>query len=157
MDLIQEWIVVITAVVGALTAVWKLIRKQEDSYEDYAHKYYSEILEPTINQVVLNKDTLKNELMNHAKQKYSYIPTYINYMIHLINRGSTKYSWDDVKKVITVDYIYNRPGLRNNRMNSLNKMGNTVIYILNIVPTVLGIIIFPSGIALEVAIVVFLK
>ena len=154
LDQVQKLIVVITSVTGFLSAVWKLFKKQETLYEEYTRKYYLEVLEPVINEVVLNKKTLENALMKQAEQKYSYIPTYISYMIHLINRGSTRYSWDDIKEVITVDYLFNRPGLSNSRLKSLNRMGNTFQYVTNIVVTIIGIIVFPLGITLEVAILV---
>ena len=152
LDQVQKFIVVITSVIGFISAVWKLLKRQEALYEEYTRKYYLEVLEPTINEVVLNKKTLESALMKQAEQKYSYIPTYINYMIHLINRESTRYSWNDIKKVITVDYLFNRPGLSNSRLKSLNRIENTFQYVTNIVVTIIGIIVFPLGITLEVAI-----
>lgn len=117
MEEIKDLVVIITGIVGIIGGMSAAYGKYEKNYIKYMDIYYEKVVEPIILSLATDKEfSLEQGINKYIKEYYHYIPTYIIYMIHLINNKSHCYKWEDIEKVLIVDYLKLRPS-KNNIIN----------------------------------------
>lgn len=149
-DKVQQLIAVITAVIGVAGVVYKVFKRKEDVYTQYTDRYYLKVLEPLIQKTIKENCPLKEICMEYINKEYHCVPTYISYMIHLVNRGTTRYSWDDIEQVIIVDYLSNRPSSHNSFIKGMDSIERKYNYIANVIISILAMALIGIGIAVGV-------
>ncbi|HFL3512491.1 TPA: hypothetical protein ACG3PC_003823 [Clostridioides difficile] len=138
---------VVSTIFIALIVYFKAEQKKRELYLD---KYFEKLLTPYI------LEYKKNNTINSVKfirKRYTikdyYIPSYIFYLVE--NNKN-----EDLKKVLSVDYINNYPNHKNDINKALDKITQVVDFILVLTYTALKIFAFCMILILCFCILIFL-
>ncbi|EGT3903104.1 hypothetical protein ERM42_12195 [Clostridioides difficile] len=138
---------VVSTIFIALIVYFKAEQKKRELYLD---KYFEKVLTPYI------LEYKKNNTINSVKfirKRYTikdyYIPSYIFYLVE--NNKN-----EDLKKVLSVDYINNYPNNKNDINKALDKITQVVDFILVLTYTALKIFAFCMILILCFCILIFL-
>ncbi|WP_074116037.1 hypothetical protein [Clostridioides difficile] len=138
---------VVSTIFIALIVYFKAEQKKRELYLD---KYFEKLLTPYILEYKKNNtiNSVKFIKKRHTIKDY-YIPSYIFYLVE--NNKN-----EDLKKILSVDYIHNYPNNKNGINRALDKIAQVVNFALVLLYTALRIFIFCIILGLCFGILVFL-